>query len=195
MIAMLLDRTSLLAAGFVSAFLPTVASADALSEAAGRYEIQSSSRIAFRVGQVGGGGIKGRFGKFAGSFRIDGRDIGKSEVKITLYPASVEAGEGRVTGFLTSDAVFNAAAYPEITFRSTKVSRTGDSTATIDGVLNAHGKSKPARFLARLTNRSKSSISFHISGKVLRSPFGMDVGTPIYSNVVEFDMELRGARR
>jgi polyisoprenoid-binding protein YceI len=29
---------------------------------------------------------------------------------------------------------------------------------------------------------------------VLRSPYGMDVGTPIYSNVVRFDMELKARR-
>jgi hypothetical protein len=30
---------------------------------------------------------------------------------------------------------------------------------------------------------------------VLRAPYGMDVGTPIYSNVVQFDMELKGKRQ
>jgi hypothetical protein len=29
---------------------------------------------------------------------------------------------------------------------------------------------------------------------VLRSPYGMDVGTPIYSNVVQFDMRLKAKR-
>ena len=34
-----------------------------------------------------------------------------------------------------------------------------------------------------------------ITGKVLRSRYGMDVGTPIYSNVVDFDMDFSAARR
>ncbi len=28
----------------------------------------------------------------------------------------------------------------------------------------------------------------------MRSRYGMDVGTPIYSNVVQFDMTIRGQR-
>jgi polyisoprenoid-binding protein YceI len=37
-------------------------------------------------------------------------------------------------------------------------------------------------------------VAFHVTGKVLRSRYGMDVGTPIYSNVVDFDMTLVGRR-
>ena len=42
---------------------------------------------------------------------------------------------------------------------------------------------------------SGSSISFHVTGKVFRSPYGMDAGTPIYSNVVQFDMMLKARRK
>ncbi|RWB26073.1 MAG: polyisoprenoid-binding protein, partial [Mesorhizobium sp.] len=38
------------------------------------------------------------------------------------------------------------------------------------------------------------TIRFHVTGQVLRSRYGMDVGTPIYSNVVDFDMTLTGRR-
>ena len=33
------------------------------------------------------------------------------------------------------------------------------------------------------------------TGDIFRSPYGMDAGTPIYSNVVRFDMDIRGKRR
>jgi polyisoprenoid-binding protein YceI len=42
-----------------------------LSEVAGKYTVTPSSRIAFSVAQVGGGGIKGVFGKFSGSFTLE----------------------------------------------------------------------------------------------------------------------------
>ncbi|MFA6157909.1 MAG: polyisoprenoid-binding protein, partial [Mesorhizobium sp.] len=38
------------------------------------------------------------------------------------------------------------------------------------------------------------TIKFHVTGRVLRSRYGMDVGTPIYSNIVDFDMTLTGKR-
>lgn len=176
--------------------LPVIAqaAADALSDAAGSYRIDGSSSIRFAVDQVGGGGIKGSFPDYKGSFRIDGGNVGRSKVTITLYPKSVKASETRVENFLRSDAVFDVAEYPEITFRSTSVTRTGASTARIDGMLTARGKSRPATFQAAVSQQKGGAISFHVIGSIYRSPYGMGVGTPIYSNLVQFDMTLHGTR-
>jgi polyisoprenoid-binding protein YceI len=171
------------------------ASADALSEAAGSYRIDASSSINFKVDQIGGGGIKGSFGSYSGSFKIDGNNVSKSNVTITLFSKSVKASQARITDFLRSDAVFDIANYPEITFRSTSVTKTGDDAARIDGVLTARGKSRKAQFAATVGKRNGKAISFRVTGSIYRSPYGMDVGTPIYSNVVQFDMTLNGTRK
>jgi polyisoprenoid-binding protein YceI len=184
----------LLAAPLTGFPLTARAAADALTDAAGSYRIDKSSSIRFAVDQVGGGGIKGSFPNYKGSFRIDGNNVGKSKVTITLYPKSVQANEARVEEFLRSDAVFDVAEYPEITFRSTSVTRTGASTAKIDGVLTARGRSRPASFQAAVGRQKGGAISFHVTGAIYRSPYGMGVGTPIYSNLVQFDMTLNGTR-
>jgi polyisoprenoid-binding protein YceI len=187
--------SALVVAAGIAGFPPTArGAADALADAAGSYRIDKSSKIRFVVDQVGGGGIKGSFPDYKGSFRIDGRDVGRSSVTITLYPRSVKANEARVEDFLRSDAVFDVAEYPEITFRSTSVTRTGASTARIDGVLTARGKSRPASFQAAVGRQKGGAISFHVTGAIYRSPYGMGVGTPIYSNLVQFDMTLHGTR-
>ena len=170
------------------------AAADALADAAGSCDIDGSSSIRFAVDQIGGGGIKGSFPDYKGSFLIDGGDVGRSKVTITLYPGSVRANEARVESFLRSDAVFDVEHHPEITFRSTAVQRTGSSTAKIVGVLTARGKSRKAEFEASVGRQGGGSISFHVTGAIYRSPYGMGVGTPIYSNLVKFDMTLRGTR-
>lgn len=178
----------------VPAPTPAGAQADALSLAAGSYRIDKSSTIRFAVDQVGGGGIRGVFAEYSGSFSIDGQDIGRSTVSITLFPQSVRANEARVDAFLRSDAVFDVAHHPQITFRSTAVKQTGPTTAEIEGLLTARGKSRPAEFHATLSGQSANRISFHVSGAIYRSPYGMSVGTPIYSNLVKFDMTLNGVR-
>ncbi|MDK1388064.1 YceI family protein [Sinorhizobium sp. 8-89] len=172
------------------------AQAPALADAAGSYRIASSSSIRFSVGQVGGGGgIAGRFAKFSGGFRIDGGNIERSSVEFTLYPESVRASERRVEDFLRSSAVFDAATFQTVTFRSTRVRQTGPATATVEGALTARGKTRKERFAVTLIDWNRRSISFTIRGSIRRSPYGMDVGTPIYSNVVEFDMRIIGQRR
>jgi polyisoprenoid-binding protein YceI len=170
------------------------ARSDVLSEVAGTYDIQRSSRIGFTVSQVGGGGIKGQFEQFSGVFRLNPTDVSRSEVEFTLYPESVRTGQGRVENFLRSDAVFDVGRFPQVSFRSTGVAQLSATVARIDGTLTARGRSRPASFIAELQDRGRNSIAFHVVGDIYRSPYGMDVGTPIYSNVVHFDMLLRGQR-
>jgi len=180
-------------AGLVT-IAPPLAYADALSDVAGRYKIQPSSQVGFTVTQVGGGGITGNFKKFSGVFSLNSSDISRSVIDFTLYPGSVWTGQARVETFLRSDAVFDAANYPTITFKSTQITQTSPDTAVIAGVLTARGKSGPASFQANLADHGSNTITFRVQGKVMRSRYGMDVGTPIYSNVVQFDMVIRGQR-
>jgi polyisoprenoid-binding protein YceI len=172
-----------------------VAAAVALGDAAGSYAIsQASSNIHFSIGKLGGGGLSGAFARFKGSIRIDNGDVGHSEVDFTIFPDSVGTGQGRIDAFLRSDAVFDTANAHEIQFRSTSVSRISDTTALITGKLTARGKTFPEKFTAELSSLKAGTIKFHVTGKVFRSRYGMDVGTPIYSNVVDFDMTLSGRR-
>ncbi|MEJ7016125.1 YceI family protein, partial [Sinorhizobium meliloti] len=94
-----------------------------------------------------------------------------------------------------STAGYHEAHHTPATLPPPGASQTGPDTATIEGVLTARGKSRKERFDVRLTDWNRRSISFTIRGSIRRSPYGMTVGTPIYSNVVEFDMNIRGQKR
>jgi polyisoprenoid-binding protein YceI len=94
----------------VALLLATAISArsDTLSSLHGQYLIAPSSRIAFSVAQVGGGGIAGTFSHFSGTFDLHPDDIAGSSVPFSLQPASVKTAEPRVENFLRSSAVFDA---------------------------------------------------------------------------------------
>ena len=189
-----MSRT-LLAIGLLALSAIVPARADSLSTLRGRYVIDPSSRIAFSVAQVGGGGIGGVFSRFSGTFDLDPDNIARSSVKFSLRPESVATGEPRMEKFLRSSAVFDVAAHPVITFRSTAIRRQGSDRAVIQGVLTARGVTRRETFAATLVKRQGRSIAFHVTGDLMRSPYGMDVGTPIYSNLVRFDMMLNGRRK
>jgi polyisoprenoid-binding protein YceI len=173
---------------------PQTVFAEAFAVSAGHYSIEPSSRIAFTVGQMAGNGIAGSFSRFSGSFDLDPKNLAKSSVAFTLAPASVSASQQRITDFLRSSAVFDVDNHPSITFRSTRVVQTGPDTARIEGVLTARGKARNETFLASLADHDATSVAFKITGDIMRTPYGMGVGTPIYSNVVHFDMTLRGQK-
>lgn len=188
-------RAPTLAAMAALALLAPAQASVSLNEAAGRYAVSpNGSAIRFSIAKLGGGDLAGAFGSFRGAIRIDGGDIARSHVDIAIFPQSVSTGQGRIDDFLRSDAVFDAAAQPEIDFHSTAVQRTGENTALVTGTMTAKGRRSAERFSVDLTGFSQNRIEFHVTGKVLRSRYGMDVGTPIYSNVVDFDMTLSGRR-
>lgn len=180
----------------MSLLLALPAAAVSLGDAAGRYRINASgSTIAFAIPKAGGGALSGTFGRFRGDIQISGQNIANSRVDITIFPDSVRTGESRTEAFLKSDAVFDTANEKEIRFRSTSVKRTGDNTAVVSGPLTARGRTGTESFNVELKSLSGRAVSFRVTGRVLRSRYGMDVGTPIYSNIVDFDMTLAAGRR
>lgn len=177
----------------IALLYPSLASADEFSDAIGRYRVLPSSRIHFSVAQAGGASIEGEFRRFKGTFKLD-RNIGRSVVEISLEPGSVKAVDPRIEEFIKSEAVFDAANHPTISFRSTGVTRTGNNSASIDGRLSAKGLTRPTRFQVLFKGQSGKMLKFHVTGKMSRALFKMDVGTPIYSNMVVLDMDLVGQR-
>jgi polyisoprenoid-binding protein YceI len=185
-----------LAAALLSLSTALSAQADTLSALRGRYVIGPSSRVAFSVAQIGGGGgIDGVFARFSGTFDLHPDDIARSSVTFSLQPESVVTGQARVENFLRSSAVFDVASYPVITFRSTSVRQQGSNRAIVEGVLTARGITRRETFEATLIKRQGRTVAFHVVGDMMRSPYGMDVGTPIYSNIARFDMILNGQRK
>ena len=171
-------------------------SAPGLADAAGRYAIsQQGSSIRFAIGQIDGGGLQGSFGRFSGTICIDGGNVARSRVELSIFPESVSTGQKRVDAFLKSNAVFDTANEPEIVFRSTSVRRVDADSAIVSGRLTARGKNAAETFTVKLESLNGKHVVLHVTGKVLRSRYGMDVGTPIYSNVVDFDMRFDAPKR
>ncbi|MEO8115091.1 MAG: YceI family protein, partial [Phenylobacterium sp.] len=79
---------------------------------------------------------------------------------------------------------FDAAKYPQITFRSTKVQVTGPNTAKVTGDLTLHGVTKPVTLDATFNGGWAPSAfdgaraGFSAQGSFKRSDFGMGNGVP-----------------
>lgn len=186
---------AVLLVGLVPGAGPAAVGPPRLSEVAGRYAILPSSNVLFLVDQVGGGGIRGRFGKFSGTLILSPGNLSRSGVSFDLLPDSVATGQTRIDDFLRSGAVFDTTHHKRISFRSSRVEQTGTDTARVTGIMTAKGHSSSETFDVRLVGWSGRSISFDVTGRIFRSRYDMDVGTPIYSNVVQFNMMITGQRR
>ena len=92
---------------------------------------------------------------------------------------------------LKGDKWLDAAKYPDITFKSTKVVKTGADTATVVGDLTMHGVTKPVTLEAKFNAAGPNPMSkvftagFEVSGTIKRSDFGVKTLVPIIGDEVQ----------
>ena len=94
-------------------------------------------------------------------------------------------------GELKSAQWFDAAQYPTITFKSTKVTPTGKDAADITGDLTFHGVTHPVTLHAKFNAAGahpmtkKYIVGFNASGELKRSDFGQKTYIPLIGDDVD----------
>ncbi|HEX2753257.1 MAG TPA: YceI family protein, partial [Alphaproteobacteria bacterium] len=101
---------------------------------------------------------------------------------------------------LKNEDFFNVEKFPAMTFKSTKVEKTGDNTGRVTGDLTLLGVTKPVT-LDVIFNKggihpySKKYVAgFSATGKLNRSEFGMTYGLPGVGDEVNISIEVEGIR-
>jgi polyisoprenoid-binding protein YceI len=137
------------------------------------------STIGFTVHQYLGTTV-GRFTKFEGSIDIDRDHPEKSSVMAKIDVLSINTGITKRDDHLRSADFFNVAKYPEITFKSHAVKRTGEHSGDIIGDLIMHGVTKPITLHVKLvspisgeTNRTRWAVT---TEPLKRRDFGLMFG-------------------
>jgi polyisoprenoid-binding protein YceI len=98
--------------------------------------------IYFEVSHMGLANVHGRFNKFSGKITQAGSDLSKASVEFTAKVDSIDTNVAPRDTHLKSADFFEVAKYPDLTFKSTKVSKSEDGYIA-DGVLSIKGNSKP----------------------------------------------------
>jgi len=87
--------------------------------------------------------VPGRFTKFEGKIALDKEDWSKSSVQVSIDAASVDTNEPKRDQHLRSDAFFDVAKFPKITFQSTAVKQAAPNKLQVIGNLTIRGTTKP----------------------------------------------------
>jgi polyisoprenoid-binding protein YceI len=112
--------------------------------AADTYKIDTAhSQSAFAVKHLLISTVRGDFNKTEGSVVVDDADLTKSSVQASIDVASVDTRDEKRDGHLKSPDFFDAAKFPKITFKSTKVEKAGAGALRVTGDLTIHGVTKP----------------------------------------------------
>jgi polyisoprenoid-binding protein YceI len=130
-----------------------VAAALALPASAGTTTYQIDPRhssAGFGVTHLMISTVRGEFHGVTGNVVVDDSDISKSSVNVTIDATTVDTREPDRDKHLKSEAFFDVAKYPAITFQSTKVERNNDSSLKVTGDLTIRGVTKTAVLTATL---------------------------------------------
>lgn len=156
----------------------------------------SHSQIVFEYNHLGFSNTTGVYSGFEGKIMFDEADPAASSVEVSFPTDSLYTGwEERTVHFLSGD-FFNAEANPTISFTSTAIEVTGETTGLITGDLTINGITKPVTLDAVLNQKGehpmagKAWLGFDASATVLRSDYGMDAYVPYVSDEVAVEISI-----
>jgi len=154
---------------------------------AGAYTLDPAhSTVVFRLSHLGFSKYTGGFAKLQGQLQFDPAHPEGMEVTATIDAKSLTQ-PSPPPGFhdtITGKDWLDAAKFPQITFRSTKVQVTGPNTAQVTGDFTLHGVTKPevldVTFNGGYPANAFDGARVGFSGKttIRRSDFGMGYGVP-----------------
>jgi polyisoprenoid-binding protein YceI len=186
----LLSASLVLAAGSLAGYAAeeAIPSASEAPIPAGAYKLDKShASLLFRVDHLSFSNYTGRFSRFDAQLQYDPAKPESSSVTVTIDPASLQV-ENPPEGFITTligEQWLDAAKFPQMTFKSKKVTSTGKNQLRIDGDMTLHGVTQPVTLNAKFNGGyaghpfdPNARIGFSAKGSLKRSVFGIAYGIP-----------------
>ena len=156
----------------------------------------------FTIDHLGFSTLHGRFGKTAGKLTID-REKGTGSVEVTIDAASIDTGFIKRDDHLRSPDFLNVVEFPEITYKSTKVTIKPDKTGVVEGNLTLAGVTKPVRLDVKRMNcainpmdpkKEKFVCGIDATTKIKRSDFGVKFALPAVGDEMNIALEVEAIR-
>ena len=148
------------------------------------------SNIRFEVGWEDFSTRTGEFKVFEGQITTGSKsDFSNASFHLKVDPASIESIADRLTERLTGERFLDVEKFPEITYYSTEVLPTSDSTYISKGKLTLHGVEKEQdAFIwvkGHRTGEKDHLLGLEISLTLNRKDFGLDWGSPRLGETVK----------
>ena len=130
------------------------------------------------------------FGQADGTLVYDAVNVSNSSVQVTLPFTGVSALADQFYDHLAGDKWFDAAKYPNATFKSTKVEAAGEGKLKVTGDLTIKDITKPVVLDVHLNKVGEHpmakvpAIGFDATATVKRSDFGVGAYAPMVSDEV-----------
>lgn len=180
---------------------------------AGEYKLdRAHASLTFRIDHLGFSRYTARFTGLHATLRLDPANPAASRLTATVDAKSLKTDypfkDVDFDALIQGEKFLDAAKYPRIVFRSTKIVLTAPNKARVTGDLALHGVTKPVTLTVTFNggyaghpmDPGGSRIGFSARGMLKRSDFGMSFGIPApgtklgVGDAVEFLIEVEFTR-
>jgi polyisoprenoid-binding protein YceI len=149
--------------------------------------------------------VKGRFSDVEGTITAVGNDPSKSSVNVTIKAASIDTRTGQRDDHLRSEDFLHAERFPELTFRSTRISGDADSFK-VTGELTIRGVTREITLDATKEGVGKDPwggerAGFSATAKLDRRDYGLlwnqliESGGVVVGNEVKISIEVEAVKQ
>lgn len=156
--------------------------------------------VTFEAKHFGTSTNRGRFDKKSGTVTLD--KVAKTgSVDLTLDMASINTGTANFDGHLKGKDFFNAEAFPQATFKSSRFIFNGDKVSAVVGDLTLLGKTHTVTLSANhfgcydnpMLKREVCGGDFETT--IQREKFGMTYGLPFIPNDVKLVIQVEAVKQ
>ncbi|HEY3204896.1 MAG TPA: YceI family protein [Thermoanaerobaculia bacterium] len=139
--------------------------------------------------------VRGRFTDFDGMIQADPSKPQASSVAFTIKATSIDTNQADRDKDLRSENFFDVAKFPDIAFKSSRITPVGRDRYAVQGTLTIHGVTKevqlPVAFLGFFKDpRGNEHAGFELSTTLNRKDYGVKGGGPVVGDDVEISINL-----
>jgi polyisoprenoid-binding protein YceI len=140
-----------------------------------------------------------RLEKISGNLHLDRSDVTKSSVSVTMPLEGLRTGSDDLDRRLKGVEFFDAATYPAITFKSTKIEAVGTNALKLTGDLSVHGITKSVALdvtINKIEAGSDNNVTAGFDAEIMlrRSDFGVGRYVPMTGDELSVHVTLEAAQ-
>lgn len=148
--------------------------------------------------------VRGRFSDFAGTIEFNQEQPERSTVNFTIQAASIDTNEPTRDKHLRSDDFFGVEQYPTITFRSVKITPTGNNRYDVEGDLTIRDVTRrivlPVAHLGTAKDPwGNEKLAFEVETTINRKDYGLtwnaalETGGFLVGDEVKLELQIQAA--
>jgi polyisoprenoid-binding protein YceI len=149
--------------------------------------------------------VRGRFGKYSGTIKLDDKDLTRSSVEVRIDASSIDTGVADRDTHLRSPDFFDVGKFPELKFRSHRIERVDDTRYRVIGELTIRDVKREVSLDVEYGGRGKDPwgnerVGFVANTSIDRKDFGLtwnqvlESGGILVGDRVDIDLDVQAVK-